>query len=955
MGDSQIYIIENQLPYNEHRVTQYTASLLDIGLSSGSNIDGTVFDSHLEDGYHFSSSVDDDRVTFTLLHSRDPAKPGHTGIDIDLRQSSEVTHSLSAASFSVHIPDGSSQGFYATAFATNTSNLFDNDATTDSTLSLVRGSNPYGWITDLGEGIRLSSFDIAAGDSKTVHGYTASISFNGTDFIEDSRFDLTTANQVETIDIHYRSGSAAAVSESINDGQQRKGNLDSKKVKKLKIEGTDGESAGAHSIRNFGTFNVNKIEYENPEGVYLQNVRLKATFGNPGSGQWQYQVSYDGDNFVSVGENPFKNDYADEIFTGDLSVYTDQFSNKAKIFRLINTQSAAAGGSGPNASERIFGAFPTQSGELAGIVISTYDATIFNNMETNFEFNDSVLETKGWNSSRYDGRQLSTRQINRATKDDIGNNDRTPIIQKYSRNIYIGNDIVSIDTNNVEDEGLLTVDNFSYIQSNNYITVNEDGSITNNTLEEKSGDVSSKIGFYQSFYDDFPLGSGCNLIVFDQKAKNNAKPTYTVYFNGGQFQRLFRYINAFPSPGNVNYYTGSSTSSQQDDSAINILEFEQASPVGGIGPDGIRSNFVIENAELFNEFFVDKSKGLVSTAQTPFEPEDDFRLNSHLFAKSFKESVFDTAFERKTTSGYTGDKRLFITFLESASAGVSNTSLSDELRLLGTPIRTIGSGSTLDATNPLRTKNLAEISTGEIISTKLFDLVGTSNALGGSGEETASLRLQVSDKTPLNFNYSTKGSSADGGIDDLAPFPFKADNTHIMFSQTNDNVPSLLVNLPKSKELPQGVGDLPFVILPDNIHPYIKDNLALFLSRAGINVSDDATQAIKEVKSNKPKQPKLGYFERLAQNRRRSRPLTAEERALRILEIERRRKEFLLKSRSGRKKLKQEERQKRREKRQENRQENRQERREDRRENRQDRKENRQNRRENRRNRRRRR
>ena len=114
MGDSQIYIIENQLPYNEHRVTQYTASLLDIGLSSGSNIDGTVFDSHLDDGYHFSSSVDDDRVTFTLLHSHG-GKPGHTGIDIDLRQSSEVTHSLSAASFSVHIPDGSSQGFYATA------------------------------------------------------------------------------------------------------------------------------------------------------------------------------------------------------------------------------------------------------------------------------------------------------------------------------------------------------------------------------------------------------------------------------------------------------------------------------------------------------------------------------------------------------------------------------------------------------------------------------------------------------------------------------------------------------------------------------------------------------------------------------------------------------------------------------------------------------------------------
>ena len=32
-----------------------------------------------------------------------------------------------------------------------------------------------------------------------------------------------------------------------------------------------------------------------------------------------------------------------------------------------------------------------------------------------FEFNDSVLTTKAWNSSRYDGRQLSATEINKFT------------------------------------------------------------------------------------------------------------------------------------------------------------------------------------------------------------------------------------------------------------------------------------------------------------------------------------------------------------------------------------------------------------------------------------------------------------------------------------------------------------------------------------------------------------
>ena len=63
-----------------------------------------------------------------------------------------------------------------------------------------------------------------------------------------------------------------------------------------------------------------------------------------------------------------------------------------------------------------------------------------------FEFNDSVLTTKAWNSSRYDGRQLSAQKLNKISKNDVGNNNKTPIIRNYTRNIYIGNEIVGMNT-----------------------------------------------------------------------------------------------------------------------------------------------------------------------------------------------------------------------------------------------------------------------------------------------------------------------------------------------------------------------------------------------------------------------------------------------------------------------------------------------------------------------------
>ena len=59
----------------------------------------------------------------------------------------------------------------------------------------------------------------------------------------------------------------------------------------------------------------------------------------------------------------------------------------------------------------------------------------------------------------------------------------------------------------------------------------------------------------------------------------------------------------------------------------------------------------------------------------------------------------------------------------------------------------------------------------------------------------------------------------------------------------NDDNPSLLIELNKSQQLPTGdIGDKEFVVIPSNLHPFIRDNIEYFLIQGGINVSGGASQ-----------------------------------------------------------------------------------------------------------------
>ena len=166
-------------------------------------------------------------------------------------------------------------------------------------------------------------------------------------------------------------------------------------------------------------------------------------------------------------------------------------------------------------------------------------------------------------------------------------------------------------------------------------------------------------------------------------------------------------------------------------------------------------------------------------------------------------AFFDAAFDYKTTSGYVGDKRFFLSLTPSAS---------------NLPIRTLVTGSVPNGTSSLATENLAELSTVEI-----------------EDIDKSNLRLLCSNKFPLNQTYIPH----DQNQPPTNTTPPLYTTGSYMISKVEDSNPSVLLPLAKNSHLPDGTGNKIFVILPENIHPHIKKNLVHFLAKAGIPLGID--------------------------------------------------------------------------------------------------------------------
>ena len=194
----------------------------------------------------------------------------------------------------------------------------------------------------------------------------------------------------------------------------------------------------------------------------------------------------------------------------------------------------------------------------------------------------------------------------------------------------------------------------------------------------------------------------------------------------------------------------------------------------------------------------------------------------------------DAALAYKAESEWKGDKRFYITFLPHVDE-IAQGTIEDRREVINFNIRTTLTGSYDNISGAKRIRSLAELSTAEII---------THNSTDHS--------MVLSKDFPLQQQYIARRhiNTVESIHNHSATPPFFVSGSWLV-SKNNDENPSLLVELDKDVTLSKGLGDNGFVVIPDNLHPFIKDNIEYFLIRAGLNVSGDASQFLELDETNR--------------------------------------------------------------------------------------------------------
>ena len=115
------------------------------------------------------------------------------------------------------------------------------------------------------------------------------------------------------------------------------------------------------------------------------------------------------------------------------------------------------------------------------------------------------------------------------------------------------------------------------------------------------------------------------------------------------------------------------------------------------------------------------------------------------------------------------------------------------------------------------------------LSSKLaFQLGKIKPAVGGIASTLIS-ETQVNPKQ-LDIDYPAAGNNSFISID-------LDNNTNFVLYYLNESNNVIMVDLPRKRDLPNGIDK--FIVLPENIHPYIKDNIDYFVNQLGLVDSNE--------------------------------------------------------------------------------------------------------------------
>lgn len=395
------------------------------------------------------------------------------------------------------------------------------------------------------------------------------------------------------------------------------------------------------------------------------------------------------------------------------------------------------------------------------------------------EFNDSVLSTKTWNNPRYDGCETKTQELNKFTQGDVTYGKKTAV-QKYSRNIYVGQKVL--------------------------------GYLDDLYTDLAHTDPQSP-DFNTGKYTGFPDWS---YVVLDK--------VFTVNDDDSLEQ-----ARKFETP-EVESADGLGREFKSDfiiGTKCNIIDYTDViDPINGLAT----------KPALQSQYTVQFNKGLLGKIAEAVATKQDFNINvttpdSGKEPNTFRFNPSDAAFNNN--SFFIQDSSSFNQFWHDISgSGFSVTHASQSAQFF----------------QELRNQQVEYNSKYAIkfFSTSSADSLYVSNEFGPESK----LLYELSDITVDNTYYVTRAKIKNTGTKAIQTVQGPPSSTHTNFiaealdNNTNfvlyylnesNNV--IIIDLPRKRDLPGGIEK--FIVLPENIHPYIKDNIDYFVNQIGLTESNE--------------------------------------------------------------------------------------------------------------------
>lgn len=445
---------------------------------------------------------------------------------------------------------------------------------------------------------------------------------------------------------------------------------------------------------------------------------------------------------------------------------------------------------------------------------------------------DSSIESSAWKRSRYEGSRLTGVEINKYTAGDV-TYGLNPVAEQRTTAIYFGKTITRCG----ENSKLVTINNHSFIDIERVMIIDKESDVITN-INLKNEEFEGINGYIAK---DFKDGSNFSIEILDDDISHLLKDNYKAKFNQGYLYNILKYKGG---------YAGTDTSLGE---GINVGYITSQSATLAGATDYWDGSSTSQN------FFCYGNHGTTMSSN-----------NLELISNNFTKQIWPTEvtfglvnFTTSSTDGYVYSKMQNVaTFINSMLIPVASES---GYRLFGT--FNLGQPSMVADYSAKADAGIKSISTVEFdldkyqisssrpdLALSIHTLISASSDMKGFGRELLHphsylipimqgphdvIKTQKDNSGitwPITDGAAHGGhAAASAGKVQITQY-FGGENTFSSIYQISylEKTNTIIADVDKQIELTEGVGEKGYILIPDTLDPYIKDNLEYYLDKSGL-------------------------------------------------------------------------------------------------------------------------